>query len=127
MSELLSPDDLELFDEYYATLEERSLRRGHAFQMDLYGQGLSQENRVLVSDALVEEELALLDAQRQSTHAIPPEQVLEERLAMHDRVLERLSGAMEDRQYAILEEFLGQLENQNEAVRQAREKSNQSP
>jgi len=127
LSELLSPEDLQLFDAYYATIEERGLRRGHAFQMDLYGQGLSQENRALISDVLVEEELALLDAQRQSTHAIPPEQALEDRLAIHDRTLERLSGTMEDRQFAILEQLLRQLENQNALVRRANDPIGESP
>ncbi len=126
LSGLLSPEDLWLFDEYQETLEERGLLRNCMFQMDLYGHGLSEENRVLIADVLVEEQLAMLAAQRASARALTPEEKSDALLDLYDRALEWLWHTMDEEQYAILERFIRQVINQDALIQQARESVNES-
>ena len=126
LSELLSREDLQLLDEYQATLEERSLRRTYEFQMNLYGQGLSEENRGPVIDMLVEGRLAILEGQRESARAATPEERSDALLELNDHARERLWGTMDEEQYAIFQRFIGQLENQDEFIRGARESVSES-
>lgn len=113
LSEVLDPDELEAFEEFEAEIPARMLRNSYQTTLSILARGLSPENRELTLDVLVEETLLAnqggLDPD--PVAALQPEilrKQFDSQLAAFEATLDRLSGAMDDDQFAIVEHFVDQ-------------------
>ena len=61
LSKVLTNEGMAIFDEYMQTMPERMLRKSFAMQLGMYAPSLSEENRTMVLDVMVEEMTAIKD------------------------------------------------------------------
>jgi hypothetical protein len=59
LSAVLTPQEMDVFDEYSETMGERMLAQNYDMQLNLYAPGMTPEDRALVRDVLVDETLAI--------------------------------------------------------------------
>lgn len=117
LSYFLTPEELAAFDEYQATLPERMLERSYGVQLDMYASGLSQENRAMVLDVLVEEMLLLQNGDSGvSSSSGEPASQFAGLIDVFGHVRERFAGVFDEGQQAILDRFLEQQESMFEMM-----------
>ena len=59
LSRVLTNEGMAIFDEYMQTMPERMLRKGFEMQLGMFAPSLSEENRTMVLDVMVEEMMAI--------------------------------------------------------------------
>lgn len=107
IAQLLSPEELAIFDEYQETLPERMIEQSYDMLLRMYGTGLSEEKMQLVKQVLVEETLHLPEdpdvppADALQTYAIQQEEAFA-------RALERLAPDLSEEEYAAVMAFVEQ-------------------
>lgn len=126
LAQALNPEEMEYFEEYQDGMAERMMRRSYDMQLNMYAAGLTEENRAMVLDVLVEEALLgneLLQTQT-DTNGGMTQQVgaqFDLQLGILERSAERLTDALDEDQYAILQRFIDQQASTFEMARQMME------
>lgn len=106
---VLSFDELAVYEEYEATMEDRALRQGFDTQLSIFAQDLSLENRALYLDAIAEEANAASRADGAPLDArdfMANTEILEAALA-------RVQGSIDEEQLGVLRAYIDQ---QNELM-----------
>ncbi|MCH8204183.1 MAG: hypothetical protein IID09_03420 [Candidatus Hydrogenedentes bacterium] len=117
LSYFLTPEELAVFDEYQATIQERMLERSYSMQLNMYASGLTPENRAMVLDVLIEEMLFLQDdGAAASSSASDPGSEFARLIEVYDHVRERFAGVLEEDQQAVLGRFLDQQQSMLEMM-----------
>ncbi len=113
LREVLNRDELAAWEAYEETKEERMLAQSYTMQLTMFAPGLSEENREIAQEVLVEETLAAgLEGGGMQSGADMAGQ-LESHMAVFDRARERLATALDEEQ---MEQFDRFVERQREAL-----------
>ncbi len=108
---VLGTDGMAEFDAYEEEMPERMLNQSMDMQLGLFAGGLTEENRTMVRDVLVEE---LLPGQPDPTAPASPDQMgslSETQRAAFERALQRLQPSLPPDQYAEVESFVRQQQD----------------
>ena len=123
LSRVLTPQEMDIWDEYAETVEERMLEQNYDMQLNMYAGGMTPENRILVRDVLVDEMLAIGEERDQGTGMdmgmsmdMDIEAALNMQLAAFERARERLAGELGDEQLTHFDRF---VETQKQAFKMA--------
>lgn len=116
LSQVLSKEELAQFEEYQEGLPQRMLEQSYDMQLRMLGGELTDENRNLVKQILVEELAGL----QPNPMAPPDPEALRSLSASHKeafaRALERLSPELASDQYAVAERFIKQQQDMMDAM-----------
>ena len=106
---VLSFDELAVYEEYEATMEDRALRQGYDTQLSIFAQDLTLENRALYLDAIAEEAKAASRADGASLDA----RDFMARTDLLEAALTRVQGSIDEEQLGVLRAYIDQ---QNEMM-----------
>ncbi|MFP4501239.1 MAG: hypothetical protein ACLFTT_09605 [Candidatus Hydrogenedentota bacterium] len=110
LAQVLTAEELAYFEQYEAEMPARQMAMGMEMQIDMMAPDLTQENRQLVVDLMVEE-MTAPEASQPDNGAVPmPEAALAQQSAAYERILAQAAQYMEPDQFAIVEEFVHQQE-----------------
>jgi hypothetical protein len=108
LSEVLNDTGMGIYDEYQEGFQDRVMRQSYDMQIGMFAPGLSQENREMVVDVLVEEMTASVEA-GESPFVNQPEPG--EQLDALERSRMRLSTVLDEQQMSEVDRFVEQQRN----------------
>jgi len=111
LAQLLTADELAIWDEYEATKEERMLTRQYDMQLGMFAGGMAPENRELAADILVDEILALDDRERDPDAAKGMRAQLDGQRQAFANARERLAEYVDEKELAHFDRFIEQQES----------------
>ena len=114
LSKELNHRELELWDHYENTREERMLANAMDMQLGMFARGLTPENRTIVTDVLVEE----LRSGSSTTNMFDPAAAVDAQLDAYYRARARLDQALDPEQLAEFDRFVQNMENTMNMQRQ---------
>lgn len=106
LAQVLSAEELAEFDQYQAVLPEKMLRQQYAVQLGTYAAQLSEEDRTMMLDVLVEESLGMQTDAFESRE--DPAAVFQRQLAVFDNTAVRLADVFNEEQMVPIDRFLDQ-------------------
>lgn len=119
LSAILNEEEMAIFDEYQATVDERMLGQGLDMQLGMFASGLTGENRALVRDVMVDEFLALDTGMRDGSVSFDAESgpmgIQQQALA---KARERLAQELDEEQLAHVDRYIQQMQQMAEMAMQ---------
>jgi len=111
LSRVLNREEMAVYDEYADTMDERMLAQNYDMQLNLYAPGMTQENRTLVRDVLVDEMLAVGEERDQGVGMGMGmdgdiQGAFNMQLEAFARARETLAGELDDEQLAYFDRFV---------------------
>ncbi|MCX5769122.1 MAG: hypothetical protein NTZ09_02435 [Candidatus Hydrogenedentes bacterium] len=107
LSKVLTNEGMAIFDEYEAGAPERMLRKSFEMQMGMFAPGLTEENRTMVIDVMVEEMMALKQEPGSLATMADPNAIGAQLDAL-ERSRQRLSTVLEEQQMTQVDGFIQQ-------------------
>jgi hypothetical protein len=119
MREVLSREELAYYDDYEAGMQERSIRQAYGTQMEMLASEMTEENRTMALDLLVDEMLARQAIEAESPNSDgDPAMDFQNAIDMFDSVALQLSEVLPEDQYAAFERFVDQIVNSMQMMQQ---------
>jgi hypothetical protein len=111
LSRVLNREEMVVYDEYADTMDERMMAQNYDMQLNMYAGGMTQENRTLVRDVLVDEMLAIGEERDQDMGMGMGmdgdiQAALNMQLEAFERARETLAGELDDEQLAYFDRFV---------------------
>lgn len=117
LSRVLNREEMAVYDEYADTMDERMLAQNYDMQLNMYASGMTQENRTLVRDVLVDEMLAIGEERDQDMGMGMGmgmdgdiQAAFNMQLEAFERARETLAGELDDEQLAYFDRFVAAQE-----------------
>ena len=107
LSKVLTNEGMAIFDEYEAGAPERMLRKSFEMQLGMFAPALTEENRTMVIDVMVEEMMAL-EQEPGSLATMADSGAIQAQLNALDRSRQRLSTVLEEQQMTQVDGFIQQ-------------------
>jgi len=107
LSKVLTNEGMAIFDEYEAGAPERMLRKSFEMQLGMFAPALTEENRTMVIDVMVEEMMALKQEPGSLATMTDPN-AMGAQLDALDRSRQRLSTVLDEQQMTQVDGFIQQ-------------------
>ncbi|MFC1736772.1 hypothetical protein ACFL1X_11695, partial [Candidatus Hydrogenedentota bacterium] len=112
VAEYLTYEELAVWDEYQATMEERGMRKGFDVQLNLISPGLTPENRELAVNVMVEEVMTLKAAAFEDPNAVVgANSAIEGQRKAFANTRERLAEELDEDQLGHYDRFVEYIES----------------
>jgi len=120
LADVLSPNQLSVWDEYEATKEERLLTKQYDMQLGMLAPGLTPESRELATDILVDEILVAKEARKQNPDPKPRgiQAAFDQQRQATANTRDRLTQYLDDSQMKHFDRYIEQQEAQFEVAAQ---------
>lgn len=107
LSKVLTNEGMAIFDEYEEGAPERMLRKSFEMQLGMFAPSLTEQNRTMVIDVMVEEMMAL-DQEPGSLATMSDPAAIKGQLDALERSRQRLSTVLDEQQMAQIDGFIQQ-------------------
>jgi hypothetical protein len=118
LATVLTADELAVFDEYEANKEQRMLESSIDVQLTMFAKGLTEENRTLLRDVIVEEMTAQGTWMNNPESYANPGGAIDRQITAFRTARDRVVPALPEDQAAHVDAFIEQMEGMMDTQRQ---------
>lgn len=111
LATVLTADELAVFDDYEANKERRMLESGLDVQLTMFAKGLTEENRDMFRDVIIEEMTAQGYSTNNPENYTNPGGAIERQMTAFQTARDRVVPVLPEDQAAHVDAFIRQMEN----------------
>lgn len=116
LSKILTAEEMATWEDFEENKAQHMMEQSYDMQLGMFAIGLTDENKTMLRDVLVEEAMLLQDAAMDSVEAFDMAGQMLNQLTIIETTRERIFPALNEEQYAIADSFLEQQETQFRAM-----------
>ncbi|MFO7974560.1 MAG: hypothetical protein R6V12_07995, partial [Candidatus Hydrogenedentota bacterium] len=118
LATVLTANELAIFDEYETNKERRMLESGIDVQLTMFANGLTEENRTMFRDVIVEEMTAEGHSMTSPENYANPGAAIDRQITAFRTARDRVAPVITEDQLAHVDSFVQQMENMMSAQRE---------